>query len=381
MQPNQKTRTISERFFDRLEKLLSDRKNPDSAFQKISRSFRAGLTIATVACFIVLIGLIFLLKGLGERNWLLSVLLFVPAAVWLIPFFLLTPFHLMARPRLCWITVMALLAVFFVYLDFHWSFSAGESKAGLTLLSNNMGGRKFTSLEGFLKKYDSDLIALQDTGKVVGLREHYPERFVSTLGEYVFVSKLPIRKSGALSELTYRGRPIGSWHELQYEDQSIVVYNIHMPTPRSEFNKLRGRGLIVEMIGGKGIYSSEARSSYREFLEKRDQLRRGLADVLEKEQRPFLVAGDFNMASHGYSYKWFGSNLKDAFGEKGRGYGFTFPGASGGLLNLFGSWLRLDYLFASKKWQVNWCRVEPRGAAEHRAIIAGFELDSTANKP
>ena len=326
--------------------------------------------------------MLFLLGWWGERNWLLSIFLFVPAIIWFVPFILLTPFHLAFRPKLCWISVVALVAICFIYLDFCWAFSVSKNKPGLTLLTNNVGGRKFPTLNAFLEKEDPDVIALQDGWRVTAaLRKQYPERFVANQGEYVLVSKIPIRKSGLLTQLTFRGRPIGAWFELEYEGQSIVIYDIHMPTPRLEFQKLRGRGFVTELFGGKGIYSSEVRNNYKEFVETKIRLAHELADVLQKEQRPFLVAGDFNMPANGYIRELFHSRFVDAFGAKGRGYGFTFPGTSGGMLKLFGSWLRLDYLYAGKDWQPLLCRVEPRQPAEHRAVVARFDLTPVAHKP
>jgi len=87
------------------------------------------------------------------------------------------------------------------------------------------------------------------------------------------------------------------------------------------------------------------------------------------------------MPSHGYLYGLFHSNLTDAFAAQGRGYGFTFPGNINGVLKLFGSWLRLDYLFANKNWQTDWCGVEARGVSEHQAVVAHFELQTTPHKP
>ncbi|MEO5803137.1 MAG: endonuclease/exonuclease/phosphatase family protein [Verrucomicrobiota bacterium] len=347
----------------------------------MSRGFRKGLTLATIAYFIFLMVLLFLIGWWGERNWLLSVLLFVPAIIWFVPFILLTPFHLVFRPKLCWITVAALPVICFVYLDFCWAFP-DQGKPGLTLLTNNVGGRKLQTLNPFLKSEDPDIIALQEGWRAADvLRKQYPERFVSTQGEYVLASKIPIRKAGLLSQLAFRGRPIGARYELEYKGRSIVIYNIHMPTPRLEFDKLRGRGLVRELFGGKGVYSSKAQKDYREFVEMKIRLARELADLLQQERHPFLIAGDFNMPANGHIWELFHAKFIDAFGAKGRGYGFTFPGASGGLLKLIGTWLRLDYLFAGKDWQPILCRVEPRQAAEHCAVVARFQFKPRVHKP
>ena len=129
--------------------------------------------------------------------------------------------------------MVAVVVLGFGYLDFNWGFGSDEKVPSLTLLTNNVGGRKFSTLAEFMQKENPDIVALQDTARIENLAKQYPERFIANLGEYILISKLPIRQSRLLSELSWRGHPIGTSHELQYENQSIVVYNIHMPTPRA----------------------------------------------------------------------------------------------------------------------------------------------------
>ncbi len=365
---------FSERCFLWLEKTLQERKNPTGAAAKFSRSVRRGLTISTAAYFVFLMVLLASLGWRGERNWLLSVLLFVPTTVWLVPLFLLAPLHLIFRPALCGFTVAAALVIAFVYLDFNWSFSSAKKRDGLVVITSNIGDREFSTLAKFLETEKPDVVALQDGWPSTRLlKAQYPERFISTMGEYVLSSKFLVTKSGMLL-LRYQGRAIGAWHEIIYHGQTVVIYNIHMPTPRPEFMKLRGRGFLAEAIGGGGIYSVKTRKSYAEFIAKKIQLSEGLIEVLEKEERPFLVVGDFNMPANGYVWHLFRSRFVDSFGEKGHGYGFTFPSASLNPFTLFGPWLRLDYLFAGENWKPTFCRVEPRHAGQHRAVVAQFEL-------
>jgi len=268
MQPTPTHRSPSARCFDWIKKVLNERNTP-GAFQKIFRRLRLGLTLVTVACLVVLVAIIFLLRGWGERHWILSIGLFLPAILWLVPFILLTPFHLVIRPKLCWISLAALLVIGFGYLDFHWNFSQKESVAGLTLLSNNVGGRSFETLSAFMEKQQPDVIALQDSWLIAHRIPEYPASYVSRAGEYSLLSKFPIRRAEAFWGLAYRERPVAARFELDYHDQTIVIYSVHMPTPRFEFAKLRGRGFLRELIGHQGIYSADVRRDYQEYIEKR----------------------------------------------------------------------------------------------------------------
>ncbi|MBA2594298.1 MAG: endonuclease/exonuclease/phosphatase family protein [Gammaproteobacteria bacterium] len=88
-------------------------------------------------------------------------------------------------------------------------------------------------------------------------------------------------------------------------------------------------------------------------MEARIQLAQKLMERLRSEKHPFLVVGDFNAPSPGYIRRIFSAELTDAAAAKGRGYGLTFPGATLNPLSLFGPWLRIDYIFASKNWRAN----------------------------
>lgn len=368
--------SLSERCLLWAEKILKERKNPDGAIAQFSRRFRKGLTGATAAYFLFLFVLLAALGWWGERNWLLSILLFIPAALWLMPLLLLTPLHLIFRPALCGFTLAAILLTAFIYLDFNWSFSGQKkSHSSLVVVTGNIGQRKSRTLREFVGKEKPDIIALQEAWHMGrALKQEHPKSFVVTVDEFVLASKFPIRKSGLLTQFSHLGRSIGAWYELDFHGKTIVLYNIHMPTPRPEFIKLRGRGFLAEAIGGKGIYSAKAREEYADFTQKRIELARGLIAFLKKEDRPFLLVGDFNMPANGYIWDLYGDEFTDAFGATGRGYGFTFPSTTKNPLSFFGPWLRLDYLFAGKGWRPISSRVESRQPGQHRGVMAEFEL-------
>ena len=109
---------------------------------------------------------------------------------------------------------------------------------------------------------------------------------------------------------------------------------------------------------------------------------RDIIAILQKETVPFLVVGDFNMPANGRTADLFRATMSDAFQQKGRGLGNTFPGSSDNrMADFFGPWLRLDYLFAGKDWEPLMCRVEPRVAGQHLAVMARFKLRSVAHNP
>lgn len=367
---SQTVRSIAGRLLAQIEEVFDERKHPNGSVQTLSRRIRPGLTWVTIGYFLLMVLVLGAVRWRGESNWFFSAMLFLPSAFWLAPLIALLPLHLLVRPRLCVIPFIAFLAICFLYDDFCWSFSGEGSEPGLTVLTNNIGERQLRMLDPFLLKERPDVVALQDIWSRGGvdLKKVFPDRFMSVVGEYALASRFPIRKA----EFIY---PLAARFEFEYEGQPVAIYQLHMPSPRDQFSKLRGRGLVRELIGGGGFYSKEARESYARFVERKAKMSRDLVVVLQKEKLPFLVVGDFNMPANGQTANLFRSNFVDAFQQKGRGQGNTFPGYSDNrVANFLGPWLRLDYLFAGKDWEPVMCRVEPRVPAQHLAVVARFKL-------
>lgn len=330
------------------------------------------------ACFVYLISLVGLLIGikfLGERSTLTSIALFVPPQIWLLPSFALIPFVLLFRRKLIWLLVAAVLFVFFGYSNFRLSVTREPSGKSLSILSNNIGQRKTRTMWPFLRSIKPDVFALQEAGHHrPAISSENPGYFVSNHGEFLLASRFEIRNSGFVPNLRARTGPVAAWFELDFHGTPLVIYNVHMPTPRNDFAKLRGAGFLFELARLGGIYSREGRAAYSKSLEVRNQLSIDFLAHVRAEKRPFIVVGDFNMPDTGYLYRLYEKEMVDAFAAKGNGYGLTFPGFSKNPLTLFGPWLRIDYIFAGKHWRPLSCQVEPRQRAQHLSVAAEFEF-------
>ena len=239
----------------------------------------------------------------------------------------------------------------------------------------SLGQRPVRNLLPFLNEQHPDVIAFQEvpySGKAFSLED--ADYNISREGEFSLASKLPIRKSGIVPDLTFNGRPVAAWFELEFEGRPIVIYSVHMPTPRSYLLGLRGNGFLASFASMGGLLSDSAREEYQYYWGVRFDLARGLLAALKNERRPLLVVGDFNTPDHGGLYELFASHWVDAFAAAGTGGGETFPGDNRGRAAEFGAWLRLDYLFAANGWQPVECSVEPPVRAQHLAVAGKFEL-------
>lgn len=103
-------------------------------------------------------------------------------------------------------------------------------------------------------------------------------------------------------------------------------------------------------------------------LAEQRKLCRALAAYARTEQRPLILAGDFNHTPTSMPAGWLrGAGLTDAHSAAGTGRGLTWP-ASGGLWSVAG--MRLDQILVSDGLRCSSCRVGSDLGSDHRPVIA-----------
>ncbi|MCX8156848.1 MAG: endonuclease/exonuclease/phosphatase family protein [Verrucomicrobiae bacterium] len=352
------------------------RREPASGWQRMKRGFHWLLVGANVLYLASLLSLWALTGWVGERHYLTAFCLFVPPQAWLLPLLLLTPLTwLAARPWL-WLHLPAVLWVAFGFFDFHWHSPQPASNPVLRVMTNNYGQNNRQSFTAFLQQEQPDVIALQEAvGQAGRLTRAYTNYQGRAYGEFVLLSRHPILNAGPVPVYDPFGWPIGAWFELNVHSRTVVVYNVHLPSPRRELYRLRGLGLLVALAGetageGRSVqFQEDVAKAWRQRLD----MAQRLMVHLEKEKRPFVLAGDFNMPSRGWLHRQFRARYTDAFAEAGRGYGLTFPGYSSNPLTGFGPWLRLDYIFCGGDFRPVQCVTERGRRSQHRAVAAQLE--------
>lgn len=336
---------------------------------------RLWLGWASVVHALALVAGLAALEFWSRPHWLWSGLLFLPPQLWLAPLLVLTPLCLMWHRPMCVLHLLLVLAVGFGYMRFRWNRPAEARGPALTVVTANVDQRDLRVLATFLEQVPADVAVYQDARRPGLLptsgRTNF---FTARQREFLLASRFPIRRSGLVEPLRYDRQPVAAWFELDWNGREVVIYNVHMPTPRRFLQRFRGEGYGMEAVRWRALLSRADREASTAYWEERRRLAEGLREVLRRETRPMIVAGDFNMPDHGWLYRMFAPEWTDAFAAAGRGWGLTFPGTGGPTQKLLGPWLRLDYVFCDGHWRALNCEVEPPQRAEHRALMARLEL-------
>ena len=367
-------RTFADRLLDGVVAVVRDRRDPNGVVQTGFRWLRRAVTCATIAYAGPLVVLLCAAEWFAERNWLLWAFLYAPPQVLLLPIVLLAPPTLLFRPRECLVYVACVFLVLVVYMDFKWSRWEPGGQSAVRVLTNNIGQKQGHRLTPFVEREKPDIIALQEAqGRGPGYAKQYAGFNTGYHGEFIVASRFAIVESGPVEDIKWEGKPVAARFVLDVHGAPVVVYNVHLPSPRDDLSRVRGRRLVGELLRVLRLISRTEGRPVSELVSARTELAFRLADRVRGEHHPVLLAGDLNVPCHGVVYHRFASFLTDVFAAKGRGYGYTFPGETRNPLTLFGPWLRLDYVMAGPGWRPLYCRAEPRRRSQHRAVVARLE--------
>lgn len=346
-------------------------------FRRIKDTIGMMLAAVTLLYGALLCCLLIVLERVGETHWLCSVLLFVPGFVWLLPVAVLALCSLVLRPILLLPQALCVFLVYGVYLNPKWMPRADATGESITILTNNVGEHHGTLLDDLVKRESPDLIAIQEASEV---GRDYARRFPmyrnSFVGQHVLLSRHPILNAQLITiPIADRPQPVAARFVVSVRGRPLVIYSVHLPTPRPDFRLLSATSVLAQLPSVDVNDLSGAVHNYRRAVTRRISTCKRLIQLLQAETEPVVAAGDFNVPSHGYLYRALSTAMRDAFAERGRGYGWNFPGDDDNPFQVgIGPWMRIDYLFC--RGSVRWsdCYAEANRPSQHRAVIAKLEL-------
>lgn len=260
-----------------------------------------------------------------------------------------------------------------------------KESGSFTLMSYNVRG--FYSDKGeytipdivdYMEHVDApDIVCLQEFSRTADGVERidslfaarYKTRHFSDVvesGNYVLriYSRYPIIAKG---EIAGSGRGTSQWVDVVVNKRDTLrVFNNHLYTtqisPGDSEEIERGRilqdGGRIKSIVDRIANNSAIRASHVDTLRY----------VMDNTPHDIVVCGDFNDTPMSYVYGELSENLKDAFVESGRGYGYTFRPMYG--------MLRIDYILHSAGLKtVNYFSKEDVKFSDHLPIVARLKFE------
>ena len=264
-------------------------------------------------------------------------------------------------------------------MGFRWSVRPAESasdSARVRVMTWNVkyGSYDLAPLTAEITRFKPDIVFFQDAGGALTgpLAEYFKTWQVRSQGQFVIASRHPL--SGAeLHPLPAAGE--GEEYlrcRMQLGAAPVTLYNVHFRTPRRSLNAFR-------TARKQPWYLPEAIRALDHNIGTRLSQAATVAAALSREQGPVILAGDLNSPDASQVCVTLrGAGLKDAFAERGVGYGFTYGHFlfKHRLPWLKFSWMRIDHIMTNDRFRTERCWAGTGQASDHRPVIADLVLQA-----
>ncbi|MCT1526573.1 endonuclease/exonuclease/phosphatase family protein [Sphingobacterium hotanense] len=183
-------------------------------------------------------------------------------------------------------------------------------------------------------------------------------------GQAIF-SKYPIINSGLIKKNEYGINRI-IYADIVKNQDTIRVYNVHL---RSFGLQNEDKEFIQNPGGAGGAEETATRRVGRKLkwaFEQRSNQAESLSEHMAETHLPKIIMGDFNDTPMSYSVNLIGKDMKNAFQEKGNGWGITHFE----MLPI----LQIDYIFADKQFAVNNYHIIKKKLSDHYPIWADLSM-------
>lgn len=253
---------------------------------------------------------------------------------------------------------------------------------GISILSYNMNEgyylykKKINKSEfiEYIDKHNSDILLVQEINSkkmhqvMNEFKDYKFNHLHKDLGTGIF-SKFPIINNGHIDFNLKTNSCL--WADIKIKKDTFRVYSIHFQS--NQISK-QADALIKELENKQKIESKNVRdilSRYKNNVQIRAIQVRKVENHIHKSPFPVIVGGDFNDPPVSYTYQRFAGFLKDAFKEKGLGFGISYSG------NV--PFLRIDYIMVSEKLNVIDFNTYRDNYSDHypiKAVISNFQKNN-----
>lgn len=149
--------------------------------------------------------------------------------------------------------------------------------------------------------------------------------------------------------------------EIRWKDQPFALYNVHLRT-FGDRKPWRDEPLPFVEPRTAASYLRQYRDAYRLRAWEVEEI----VKMIEREDMPVVLCGDLNSTPNNWVHARLSKVLRDAFAEKGVGWGMTYHTR----LPIF----RIDYVFVSEEWDVVSARVLDAYLSDHLPMVVELRL-------
>ena len=221
------------------------------------------------------------------------------------------------------------------------------------------------------KYYDSVIPTLRDFGYRYSYfaKSNYTKRIYKTtfLTQSVILSKYPITDSAYSFYFNNEFAEPLVYVDIKIKEKNIRVFSTHLQSVHFEDYDYEALHKLKKPTEASIVQSRAILYKLKQAYRKRSAQARILHEKILKSPYPVIVCGDMNDVPNSYTYFTAGEGLQDAFLKKGSGFGRTFRYIS--------PTLRIDYIFADKKFKVTKFNRIKVPYSDHYPITADFNID------
>jgi hypothetical protein len=326
--------------------------------------FARGLAIAYVVGLLLVI---MTFRFVGERNWLVTVALYLPRVGFLLPL----PFVLGAllvsgeRTYAAVVAVVSCYLVLFPLMGYQLVGHATSAPSSFRLMTwNTFQGRiDNEAIKRKVMEEQPDIFVSQASGHRTkelfradagGYTLEIDDEFILATRFHVVEKDLPAPFPDDTNH-----RPNYVRYTLDTPFGLIDLFSVHPRSPRSGLDEFRGHGFKSRILEADAPDPGES-------IDRNTRLRRRQVDALlaamREAKHPIIVAGDTNLPVLSWLYHHAFGDMRDGFSEVGRGFGYTFPAKR--------PWLRIDRILADRSFRFLRFWTGTMIASDHHYVVA-----------
>jgi len=207
-------------------------------------------------------------------------------------------------------------------------------------------------------------VVLQECGNQAELA--WPSQWhVEQRGRLLIASRWPIRQVTPHLNDHPPGRwpPTNAVHSvIDRPEGSFNLVDVHLRTPRSALLKVLDRHTIISVKRSRDL---------TDLIEYRRQESEATSHWIDDlDDRPLIVAGDFNMPVDSWIYRKYWSTYGNAFSTAGFGFGHTKLSPLGS----FSYGARIDHILTARESKTVDCFVGPDVGSDHLPVVADLHV-------